>query len=121
MVQIESAWPKYPDYEINLQHDDGIVGAKAALRAFGMPGGWPRPPRLPVSAERAQSLVDVLTRLGLDRSEGLASEPASHQFLQVGTRKQRDHPVAKNGRPCLDGRVDDAGEDPLDGESGQLR
>ena len=50
----------------------GIVGAKAALRAFGMPGGWPRPPRLPVSAERAQSLVDVLTRLGLDRSEGLA-------------------------------------------------
>ena len=25
MVQIESAWPKYPEYEINLQHDDGIV------------------------------------------------------------------------------------------------
>ena len=50
----------------------GIVGAKAALRAFGMPGGWPRPPRLPVSPERAQALVDVLTRLGLDRSEALA-------------------------------------------------
>ena len=49
----------------------GIVGAKAALRRFGAAGGWPRPPRLPVSPERAQSLVDVLVRLGLDRSEGL--------------------------------------------------
>jgi uncharacterized protein (DUF427 family)/acyl-CoA thioesterase len=25
MVQIESAWPTYPDYEINLRHDDGVV------------------------------------------------------------------------------------------------
>ena len=49
----------------------GIVGAKAALRAFGAPGGWPRPPRLPVDAERAQTLVDVLISLGLDRSEQL--------------------------------------------------
>jgi 4-hydroxy-tetrahydrodipicolinate synthase len=49
----------------------GIVGAKGALRLLGAPGGWPRPPRLPVSAERARSLVDVLERLGLDRSEGL--------------------------------------------------
>jgi len=49
----------------------GIVGAKAALRLLGAPGGWPRPPRLPVSPERAQSLVDVLCDLGLDRSEGL--------------------------------------------------
>jgi 4-hydroxy-tetrahydrodipicolinate synthase len=49
----------------------GIVGAKAALRAFGMPGGWPRPPRLQVSPERAQSLVDTLVAIGLDSSEGL--------------------------------------------------
>jgi 4-hydroxy-tetrahydrodipicolinate synthase len=49
----------------------GIVGAKAALRALGMPGGWPRPPRLPVSPERAQPLVDTLVALGLDSSEGL--------------------------------------------------
>jgi 4-hydroxy-tetrahydrodipicolinate synthase len=49
----------------------GIVGAKAALRALGMPGGWPRAPRLPVSAERAQGLVDMLVELGLDRSEQL--------------------------------------------------
>jgi 4-hydroxy-tetrahydrodipicolinate synthase len=49
----------------------GIVGAKAALRRFGAPGGWPRPPRLPVAPERAQSLVDVLVRLGVADDEGL--------------------------------------------------
>ena len=53
----------------------GIVGAKAALRAFGAAGGWPRRPRLPVSRERARPLVDLVVDLGLDRSEGLA--PAS--------------------------------------------
>jgi 4-hydroxy-tetrahydrodipicolinate synthase len=49
----------------------GIVGAKAALRLLGAPGGWPRPPRLPVAPERAQALVDVLVRLGVAQSEGL--------------------------------------------------
>jgi 4-hydroxy-tetrahydrodipicolinate synthase len=49
----------------------GIVGAKAALRLLGAPGGWPRPPRLPVAPERAQSLVDVLVGLGVAASEGL--------------------------------------------------
>jgi 4-hydroxy-tetrahydrodipicolinate synthase len=49
----------------------GIVGAKAALRLLGAPAGWPRPPRLPVAPERAQSLVDVLERLGVAASEGL--------------------------------------------------
>jgi 4-hydroxy-tetrahydrodipicolinate synthase len=49
----------------------GIVGAKAALRLLGAAGGWPRPPRLPVAPERAQSLVDVMERLGVTTSEGL--------------------------------------------------
>ena len=49
----------------------GIVGAKAALRLLGAPGGWPRAPRLPVAPERAQSLVDVLVRLRVPASEGL--------------------------------------------------
>jgi 4-hydroxy-tetrahydrodipicolinate synthase len=49
----------------------GIVGAKAALRLLGAPGGWPRPPRLPVAPERAQSLVDVLVRLGVAEDEQL--------------------------------------------------
>jgi 4-hydroxy-tetrahydrodipicolinate synthase len=49
----------------------GIVGAKAALRLLGAPGGWPRPPRLPVAPERAQALVDVLVRLDVAADEGL--------------------------------------------------
>jgi 4-hydroxy-tetrahydrodipicolinate synthase len=49
----------------------GIVGAKAALRLLGAPGGWPRPPRLPVAPERAQTLVDVLEGLGVATDEGL--------------------------------------------------
>jgi 4-hydroxy-tetrahydrodipicolinate synthase len=49
----------------------GIVGAKAALRLLGAPGGWPRAPRLPVAPERAQALVDVLDRLGVADAEGL--------------------------------------------------
>ena len=49
----------------------GIVGAKAALRLLGAPGGWPRPPRLPVAPERAQTLVDVLVRLGVADQEHL--------------------------------------------------
>jgi 4-hydroxy-tetrahydrodipicolinate synthase len=49
----------------------GIVGAKAALRLLGAPAGWPRPPRLPVAPERAQTLVDLLVRLGVAAEEGL--------------------------------------------------
>jgi 4-hydroxy-tetrahydrodipicolinate synthase len=49
----------------------GIVGAKAALRLLGAPGGWPRPPRLPVAPERAQPLVEVMERLGVAADEGL--------------------------------------------------
>jgi 4-hydroxy-tetrahydrodipicolinate synthase len=49
----------------------GIVGAKAALQLLGAAGGWPRPPRLPVAPERAQTLVDVLVRLGVPEEEGL--------------------------------------------------
>ncbi len=49
----------------------GIVGAKAALAALGAAGGWPRPPRLPVSAARARPLVELVIALGLDRSEAL--------------------------------------------------
>jgi 4-hydroxy-tetrahydrodipicolinate synthase len=49
----------------------GIVGAKAALRLLDAPGGWPRPPRLPVAPERAQALVDLLVRDGVAEHEGL--------------------------------------------------
>jgi dihydrodipicolinate synthase/N-acetylneuraminate lyase len=49
----------------------GIVGAKAALQAIGAPGGWPRPPRLPVTSAQAQPLIDLIIALELDRSESL--------------------------------------------------
>jgi len=51
----------------------GIVGAKAALQALGAAGGWPRLPRLPVTAERARPLVELITELGLDRAEGIGA------------------------------------------------
>jgi 4-hydroxy-tetrahydrodipicolinate synthase len=35
----------------------GISAAKAALRALGLPGGWPRPPRLPVAEDDVGDLV----------------------------------------------------------------
>lgn len=38
----------------------GIVGTKAALRLAGLPGGWPRPPRLPMAEDR---LDEVRRRL----------------------------------------------------------
>lgn len=38
----------------------GIVGTKAALQLAGLPGGWPRPPRLPMPQDR---LDDVRRRL----------------------------------------------------------
>jgi 4-hydroxy-tetrahydrodipicolinate synthase len=53
----------------------GIVGAKAALQSLGAAGGWPRPPRLPVSADRAQPLVELITTLGLDQSEAIVPPP----------------------------------------------
>jgi 4-hydroxy-tetrahydrodipicolinate synthase len=38
----------------------GISAAKAALRALGLPGGWPRPPRLPVSEDDAGELMAMM-------------------------------------------------------------
>ena len=49
----------------------GIVGTKAALHSLGAPAGGRGHPGFRPSTERAQALVDVLQRLGLDRSEGL--------------------------------------------------
>lgn len=54
------------------QSAGGIVGTKAALRALGVAGGWPRPPRLTGGDESVQALVDVVTALGLVADEGLA-------------------------------------------------
>ena len=49
----------------------GIVGTKAALRALGAPGGWPRPPRRDPDPSRVDALVEVLTAGGIAAAEGL--------------------------------------------------
>ncbi|MEQ8840325.1 MAG: dihydrodipicolinate synthase family protein [Acidimicrobiales bacterium] len=49
----------------------GIVGTKAALRALGAPGGWPRAPRLTSDDTLVEALVGQLGVDGVDRAEGL--------------------------------------------------
>ena len=49
----------------------GIVGTKAALRAFDAPGGWPREPRLDPAAASVDALVELLRSSGLAEAEGL--------------------------------------------------
>jgi 4-hydroxy-tetrahydrodipicolinate synthase len=38
----------------------GISATKATLRALGLPGGWPRPPRLPVGEDEVGDLVTLV-------------------------------------------------------------
>lgn len=47
----------------------GIVGTKAALRALGAPGGWPRPPRRTPDDAAVGALVAVVRDLGLVDAE----------------------------------------------------
>ena len=47
------------------QEAGGIAAAKAALGRLGLPGGWPRPPRLPVEGPVLDALVAVAGELGV--------------------------------------------------------
>jgi len=47
----------------------GMSATKGALRRLGLPGGFPRKPRLPVSDAAAESLVQTFERLGLREEE----------------------------------------------------
>ena len=49
----------------------GVAAEKAALRELGLAGGFPRRPRLPVSAEAGKSLVACFESLGLRDVESL--------------------------------------------------
>ncbi len=53
------------------QRQGGVSATKGALRELGLAGGWPRRPRLPVSAASAHQLVECFEELGLARIEGL--------------------------------------------------
>lgn len=48
----------------------GIRATKAVLNGFGLPGGYPRPPQLPVPPERAAGLIELVKQLGVPDIEG---------------------------------------------------
>ena len=48
----------------------GIRATKSALNALGLPGGFPRPPQLPVPEATVPALLGVIERLGLAAIEG---------------------------------------------------
>ena len=48
-----------------------IAATKGGLVALGLPGGWPRRPRLPVSGEAGKQLADTFRALGLVELEGI--------------------------------------------------
>jgi dihydrodipicolinate synthase/N-acetylneuraminate lyase len=56
---------------IATQRLGGVSAAKGALRTLGLPGGWPRRPRLPVSEAAAEELAACFDALGLRDVEGL--------------------------------------------------
>jgi 4-hydroxy-tetrahydrodipicolinate synthase len=58
----------------STQAAGGIVGTKAALRALGAPGGWPRPPRVTSDDVLVEALVAELTADGLAAAEGLGGD-----------------------------------------------
>lgn len=47
----------------------GISGSKAALRLMGLPGGYPRKPRLDVSADQLEEIGGIVDRLKLREIE----------------------------------------------------
>jgi 4-hydroxy-tetrahydrodipicolinate synthase len=47
-----------------LYGNGGIRATKAALNALGLPGGYPRPPQLPVPPDEAASIVEQARALG---------------------------------------------------------
>jgi 4-hydroxy-tetrahydrodipicolinate synthase len=51
------------------QSGGGVAAAKGALHLLGLPGGWPRLPRLPVSDGAASDLARIFEQLGLREFE----------------------------------------------------
>jgi 4-hydroxy-tetrahydrodipicolinate synthase len=61
----------------------GIRATKGVLNALGLPGGFPRPPQLPVSDATVSSLLGVLEQLGIGSIEGW--EPLPHEAVPGGS------------------------------------
>lgn len=53
----------------------GVVATKAALQLLGLPGGAPRPPRLPVDDATRDAIATMLDELDVCALEGLDQKP----------------------------------------------
>lgn len=60
-----------------LYRNGGIRATKAVLGEFGLPGGFPRLPHLPIEPELARSLTEAIRELGVPALEGWASTEGS--------------------------------------------
>jgi 4-hydroxy-tetrahydrodipicolinate synthase len=57
-------------FTINMQYT-AITGVKAALNLLGLPGGYPRRPRLPIDDEERERLRAALADLDIEELKGL--------------------------------------------------
>lgn len=62
--------------QVGLRKYGPIVGTKAALNILGLPGGYPRRPRLPVTDAATAEIAQLLEDLDIRRLEGL-EEPSA--------------------------------------------
>ena len=53
----------YPDFSPKFASVQAVM--KAALNVRGLPGGYPRPPYLPLDSEEHEKVVVFMTELGL--------------------------------------------------------
>jgi 4-hydroxy-tetrahydrodipicolinate synthase len=63
-------WGKLLRLFMALYGNGGIRVTKAVMEAHGLPGGYPRKPRLPVEAEGLQRAMAVVDEIGLAAIEG---------------------------------------------------
>jgi 4-hydroxy-tetrahydrodipicolinate synthase len=61
--------------QVRLRKYGPIVGTKAALNILGLPGGYPRKPRLPVSDAAVEEIRRLLDELDIRKLEGLEDAP----------------------------------------------
>ena len=67
----DAAFAKLLTLFSTTQRLGGVSATKAALRELGLPGGWPRRPRLPVGPEIARELAECFEGLGLREIEAV--------------------------------------------------
>ena len=72
LAERDAAFAKLIQLFTTTQRLGGVSAAKGALRELGLPGGWPRKPRLPVEPEAARELASCFEQLGLREREGAA-------------------------------------------------